>query len=211
LVPRTFNEGLRYRFNEDGSVSEVYNYLDKHGYMLYDFDTNTGQLDNAFVPVFVSVKPITIELDSNTNLEVLKSSVLHKHYSDKLTKEELESISGYIPQGPELRNFIMDHPVWIYFYYITLQGILVDRLNWEPTKPGLLKAYRITKLFKRVYGLDKIGITKLNPELKGYGYFRYSAEYGTVKDNLPIPKTKLPIDECINLYKEYVSWKMRVL
>jgi hypothetical protein len=93
--------------------------------------------------------------------------------------------------------------------------------GWNETKPALIKAYAIQKCFKRHMTITYNGAFVVAEELE-YGHFRYSSEYtkivehykydGTAKTivpNLPSKDTKVPIAECVQLYKTYLDWKMK--
>jgi hypothetical protein len=184
------------------------------------FLLNKDPVENAYALPKHYLWPMTKELGQ------LMSSILHKNYSDKLGKYTLSRISKYIPQGPELREFILRYPKWIWLYYHTLQIRLINDLGWTYKKEGLCKADRIQQAFARCLNIP-LYEHEIIPEKLEYGYFRYRKDYKVPWDALHTfrgypqfnvlcvrpTKTvetseKLPIDECVFLYTMYIDWKM---
>jgi hypothetical protein len=95
LVPRAFNEGLRWN-----SSGVVYDYLNEHGYIVYDI--NGTQIDHRFIPIYVSVKPITMVLDDNATLDMVK------HFTNQYAHDKVifKLVLNY--PRPEVLSYLYD-------------------------------------------------------------------------------------------------------
>lgn len=68
LVPRQFNEGVRYGINKC-----IYDYRNAHGYVEWTIDTEAKTVKHAFVPIASPVQFITFTIDSDTTKDDLLS------------------------------------------------------------------------------------------------------------------------------------------
>lgn len=120
----------------------------------------------------------------------------------------LSDVYKPIAQGKELQQWVKDNKLWTFKYFYELLDWSVFNIN--------MKAETINKLTYIRNDLDEaIGIAidfegmTLDITLET-AYFRYAEAYNRATRAKVVPsKTLLPIDECIECYKEYLIWKMK--
>lgn len=112
----------------------------------------------------------------------------------------LSNVYKPIAQGKELQQWVKDNPYWISSYFNTLFEWSINNINMSNET---FKKLRELSMFK--YNID-YPVTQ--PQITAY--FRYAADYNFATRAKVVPsKTLLPIDECIECYKEYLIWKLR--
>lgn len=109
----------------------------------------------------------------------------------------LSNVYKPIPQGKELQQWVKDNTLWTYKYFYELFSWSIDNIK--------MKEDTNTKLM--ILKWDLWGNRFLRQDLitPSHAYFRYASAYQCV-----IPsKTLLPIEVCIEAYKEYLKWKIK--
>lgn len=144
-------------------------------------------------------------LDKNPekSAEILFESMGAK-YSFKMLIELCQMISTVtkcgtfkpVVQGKEIQEFISRNSQWVLMYFNKLENLCLNSsLN--------IKSQTVIKLKKIYSGLKEYSKCGLNSTIL-YAPFRYSKDY-----KCPVPSNSiLPIDECINQYKKYLTYKM---
>lgn len=101
-----------------------------------------------------------------------------------------------IKQGKKLQEWIKKNPEWTYIYL----NILMYRAKclFKVSRDSFLKILQIC------IDLSNICNDSMEEEIET-AIFRYSKDY---KCNIPT-NSELPIDECIEEYKKYITWKQK--
>jgi len=107
----------------------------------------------------------------------------------------LSNVYKPIAQGKELQQWVKENNSWVYRYFAEL-------FTWANFKINMTNLTR-QKLIQMMNDLYVMCEARKPEPI--YAYFRYAQAY-----QCAIPsKTLLPIDECIECYKEYLIWKMK--
>lgn len=106
----------------------------------------------------------------------------------------LSNVYKPIAQGKELQQWVKDNPYWISSYFNFLFEWSINHINMS------------SETFKKLNELSSfkfnIDYSVTSPPIQAH--FRYASAY-----ECPIPsKTLLPIEVCIEAYKEYLQWKL---
>jgi hypothetical protein len=107
----------------------------------------------------------------------------------------LSDVYKPIAQGKELQQWVKENIAWTYHYFMTLMTWSISNINMKGDT--LAKLVKISNDVYDNWDTNWWNITK--------AYFRYAQAY-----QCAIPsKTLLPIEICIEAYKEYLQWKMK--
>lgn len=105
----------------------------------------------------------------------------------------ISNVYKKIPQGKELQDWVFNNKYWVWGFFDSLFAYALQEVN--------LKTETITK-FKKIQKdlFNSLPKESIVPETVIWRYKQgYESKYKT--------NTELPIDECCELYKEYLEWK----
>ena len=104
-----------------------------------------------------------------------------------------------IRQGKSIQQWIKRYPEWIAMYYWWLKDYCIEHIK------GSYRTFmHIELIYNDIYALCCERQKEIKEPLNT-AIFRYSKDY---KCNIPT-NTELPIDECVEEYKKYISWKRK--
>ena len=101
-----------------------------------------------------------------------------------------------LQQGIKLREWILEHKSWTYWYCMFLYDYCIYNLNLK-----FATIYKIKTIIRDLHNSTNVFIV----EMPSHAIFRYKQGYKSKYET----NSELPIYECCKEYKKYIDWKFK--